>query len=70
MKFKEELFKIKNLLKKNQYSKQLIETKINKFLEDYKVDNITFNLIRIKQSKAKLSQIKKIKTNFISRHFT
>ena len=39
--FKEKLFRIKNLLLKNQYPKQLIETKIDKFLEEYKVDNIT-----------------------------
>ena len=40
--FKEELFKIKNLLLKNQYPKQLIEIKIHRFLEDHKVDNIIF----------------------------
>ena len=40
--FKNELTKIKNLLLNNQYSKNLIESKINKLLEAHKIDNSTF----------------------------
>ena len=52
---KKELMIIKNLLLENQYPKQLIETKINKFLQDHKVNNITFK--NIKQPKIEPSQI-------------
>ena len=40
--FKDELTKIKNLLINNQYPKNLIESKINKFLDAHKIDNSTF----------------------------
>ena len=40
--FKDELTKIKNLLLKNQYLINLIESKTNKFLEAHKIDNSTF----------------------------
>ncbi len=40
--FKEELAKIKNLLLKNQYPKNLRESKIKKFFEIQKIDNSTF----------------------------
>ena len=40
--FKDELTKIKNLLLKNQYPINLIESKINTFLEAHKIDNSTF----------------------------
>ena len=40
--FKDELTKIKNLLINNKYPKNLIESKINKFLDAHKVDNSTF----------------------------
>ena len=40
--FKDELTKIKNLLINNQYPKNLIESKINKFLEAHKIDNSTY----------------------------
>ena len=64
---KKELMIIKNLLLENQYPKQLIETKINKFLQDHKVNNITFK--NIKQPKIEPSQINKMKTHLISRQF-
>ena len=40
--FKEELTKLKNFLVKNQYPKNFIESKINKFLEIHKIDNSKF----------------------------
>ena len=40
--FKEELLKITNILLKNQYPMKLIQTKFNKFLEAYKIDNLIF----------------------------
>ena len=65
---KEELFKIKNLLLKNKCPKQLIETKINKFLEDYKTDNIFFKQNQTTKSRTKLNQ--ENKNIFISRQST
>ena len=56
--FQEELFKIKKLLLKNQYPKQLIESKINKFLEDHKVNNITFKQSQTTKNKTKSNQEK------------
>ena len=37
--FKDELTKIINLLNNTQYPKNLIESKIKKFLEDHKIDD-------------------------------
>ena len=51
--FKEELTKITNLLLKNQYPIKLIQTKINKFLEAYNIDNLTFKQNQITNSKTK-----------------
>ena len=41
--FKEELSKITNILLKNQYPERLIRTKIHKFLENNKINNLNFN---------------------------
>ena len=54
--FEEELFKIKNLLLKNQYPKQLIENKINKFLEDHKVNSNTFKQNQTTKNRTKSNQ--------------
>ena len=55
--FEEELFKIKNLLLNNQYSKQLIENKINKFLEDHKVNSNTFKQNQTTKNRTKSNQV-------------
>ena len=61
--FKDELTKIENLLLKNQYPKNLIESKINKFLEAHKIDNSTFNKMKILTQKMKRKQkLKNFKT--------
>ena len=54
--FKGELFRIKNLYLLKQYPKQLIDNKINKFLEHYKVDNVTFKQYQTAKSKTKTNQ--------------
>ena len=53
--FKEELFNNISLLLKNQYTKQLIEAKINKFLEDHKVDSNTFKQNQTTKNRTKLN---------------
>ena len=53
---KKNFLKSKIFFKKNQYPKQLIETKINKCLEGYKVDNITFKQNQTTESKTKSNQ--------------
>ena len=40
--FENKLTKVKNLKINNQYLKNLIESKINKFLEAHKIDNSAF----------------------------
>ena len=57
--FEEELFKIKNLLLKNQYPKQLIENKHNKFLEDHKVNSNTFKQNQTTKNRTKFLLIYK-----------
>ena len=54
--FEGELFRIKNLYLLKQYPKQLIDNKINKFLEHYKVDNVTFLQYQTAKSKTKTNQ--------------
>ena len=57
--FKDELTKIKNLLINNQYPKNLIESKVNKFLEIQKIENSTFKQNEdIKTKNEKKTEIK------------
>merc|ERR1712240_724616 len=66
--FKDELTKIKNLLNNNKYPKDLIESKINKFLDAHKIDNSTFK--QNKSINTKMKRKQKPKTTPISQQFT
>ena len=54
--FEEELFNSKIYFLKNKYPKQLIENKINNFLEDNKFDSNTSKQNQITKNRTKSSQ--------------